>query len=100
MTKDGSDNLRFSTRTNTVIELIASTCDVEKNDGRFVFDVYASQSVNVLTMRSNIGPTERMGWLYRFQVPLQMNECELMKFSLLEIFKTVYRIIRIESFQM
>lgn len=35
MTRDELDFLRFSARTNSTIELIASTCDVEKNDGRF-----------------------------------------------------------------
>lgn len=40
MTTDETDFLRFSAGTITAIELIASTYDVEKNDGRRNFDVY------------------------------------------------------------
>lgn len=36
MTRDEVDFLRFLASTISAIELIASTCDVEKNDGRFV----------------------------------------------------------------
>lgn len=61
MTKDDSDNLRFSARTNTAIELISSTCDVEKNDGRFEFDVYAWKCLEMsacVTMCTQIDSTD------------------------------------------
>lgn len=46
---DDFDYFRYLARANAAIELIASTCDVEKNDGRYDFDVYTMGAVNVLT---------------------------------------------------